>query len=137
LIKLRGLDYLGTSAEHDKKAKHDFDLSESLLKIKKHLDWCVISLFYFALHCVSSNARKSGITTFKPKPGEKATFHSKRRDYVSTNLTGFFSTYTRLYDYSRQCRYDPAYYLSLKYKTVEKLHRHTIFKAERMYLFKK
>ncbi len=137
LIKLRGLDYLGTSAEHDEKAKHDFDHSADLLKMKKHRDWCIVSLFYCALHCVSSNARKNGIITFKPKRGEKTTFHRKRIDYVQNNLTGFFTIYTRLYDLARQCRYDPAFYLTLKDKTVEKLHKQTLFKAKGMYLFKK
>jgi len=99
-----------SASDHMDKAEHDLTLSHSLLTTQSYLDWCITSLFYFALHCVDCYAKKHGVQTFIPRRNEGISAHRKRINYVNTHLKGLFTTYTRIYDRSMQSRYDPTYY---------------------------
>jgi len=97
-------------SDHEDKAEHDLNLSHSLLKLNEHLDWCITSAFYFALHCVDCYAKKHGINSFRPNRNETISAHRKRINYVNSDINPLFTTYKRIYDRSMQCRYDPTYF---------------------------
>ena len=114
-----------SASDHLNKAEHDLTLSHQLLTTQSHLDWCITSLFYFALHCVDSYAKNHGVFTFRPGRNERISAHRKRINYVNTHLQGLFTTYTRIYDRSMQSRYDPTYYRHVTDNSVKTLYQVT------------
>ena len=128
---------LGTPSDQIEKAEHDLLLSDELLQSGSYLDWCLICLFYFALHCVNAHASSQGITSFKPRKEEKKSEHGKRIRYVNNNMRGVFAIYNRLFNRSVQCRYDPQYFKMLQLGTVRILFQRSTRELVRLNYFPK
>lgn len=97
-------------AEHKTKAEHDLKIAQLLLDKGDFLDWVITCSFYSAMHCVDAYAHKCGVTSFKPRLGEKTNAHRKRMRFVNNYLKHLFINYKRLFDRSTQARYDPQYF---------------------------
>jgi len=112
---------LGTLPEYIDKAENDVRLSQELLQRSEHLDWCIVTLFYFTLHCVNGHAAQIDRSEFEKSKYKNDDDHTKRIKYARSIDRQFAKLYSKLYSKSRQCRYDPVYYKYIKKDTVQRL----------------
>lgn len=97
--------------DHLRKSEHDCDLAQQLSTTEDYYDWTIICCFYFAVHCVEAYAHKIGKEReLRSDLGDEESLHRKRERFVRNHLEPYFAIYRRLYDKSRQARYDPTYY---------------------------
>ena len=100
-----------TADDHLRKMKHDQNVALELAKKDDCCDWTIICAFYFAIHCVEAYAHKHGIEReLVGDLGDEESLHKKRERFVRNHVGEFFTLYLRLYDKSRQARYDPTYF---------------------------
>jgi len=113
------------------KSNHDCKLAQELCANEEYCDWTIVCAFYFAVHCVEAYAHKirkerellSGIL-------DEESLHRKRERFVRNYLKDYFGIYRRLYDKSRQSRYDPTYFE--KIRKVKGYHKRLLEKAEKL-----
>jgi len=100
-----------TAEDHIKKLHHDCDLARELARKTDYYDWTITCAFYYTVHCVEAYAHKTGKEReLEAELGNEESLHRKRERFVHIHLKDFFGVYRRLYDKSRQSRYDPTYF---------------------------
>lgn len=100
-----------TAEDHINKLKHDCDLAQELAEKEDYYDWTITCAFYYAVHCVEAYAHKIGKEReLLGELGDEESLHRKRERFVYKHLRDYFGIYRRLYDKSRQSRYDPTYF---------------------------
>jgi hypothetical protein len=104
-----------TFEDHIDKANHDLKVSDYLSKKEEFCDWNIISIFYYAVHCIEAYAHKiNRVRDLIPPMGRERERHRFRLIFVQKNITKYYGLYDRLYKMSRKCRYHPAYYKILQ-----------------------
>ena len=121
------LQMLGTLQQHIAKAENDVKFTQKIIDSGEYLEWSIVSLFYFALHCINGHAANMDRNEFeKPKYSDHDE-HVKRIRYAQRNIgRPFAKIYKKLYDRSRQCRYDATYYRNVKKARVQDYYKETI-----------
>jgi len=101
--------------DHIKKSEHDCSLAQSLSEGQDFYDWTIICAFHFALHRIEAYAHKTGKESqLQPNVGDRESIHRKRERFVKQYLSEYFAIYERLFEKSRQSRYDPTYYEKIR-----------------------
>lgn len=117
--------------DHIMKSNHDCKLAHELCVNEEYCDWTIICTFYFAVHCVEAYAHKiRKDRELLSRIGEEESLHKKRERFVSNYLKDYFGIYRRLYDKSRQSRYDPTYFE--KIRRVKDYHKRLLESAEKL-----
>lgn len=100
-----------TVENHVKKLNHDCKLAQELAGREDYYDWTITCAFYYVIHCVEAFAHKIGREReLIGEVGRGESLHSKRERFVRRYMNDHFTIYRRLYDKSRQSRYDPTYF---------------------------
>jgi hypothetical protein len=100
-----------TAEDHIRKLKHDGDLAQQLAQKDDYYDWTITCAFYYVVHCIEAYAHEKGKENeLAEEIGVAESLHHKRERFVRRYLINQFGIYRRLYDSSRQSRYDPTYF---------------------------
>lgn len=101
-----------TVEDHITKMQHDCGLAQQLAEGEEYYDWTITCTFYFAVHCIEAYAHKHHLEQLleNTHPSRNESLHLIRQRFVNNYLPNFFSIYMRLYEKSRNSRYDPTYF---------------------------
>lgn len=102
-----------TAGDHIRKLKHDCGLAQKLAEGEEYYDWTITCTFYFVVHCIEAYAHKKRLEKLLEYNGvirSNQNLHQLRQRFVSEYLPNYFNMYIRLYDKSRDSRYDPNYF---------------------------
>ena len=102
-----------TMDDHIHKSEHDFEVANLLSENPRYCDWGLVCVFYSMIHCIDAYAHKirREKELMPSSIGEKkGGWYELRRKFMKKYLNKFYGLYDRLYNKSRECRYNPKYY---------------------------
>lgn len=91
---------------------HNYEFIQTINK-DEYKDWFITVCFYIALHYVDAHAIFREIR-FEYRNKDDVSLHIQRLRYVKSYIRPFFNSYKRLYEESRNSRYDPLFFKRFK-----------------------
>ena len=98
--------------DHISKSDHDFEVANALSTNACYCDWRFVCIFYSVIHRIDAYAHKIGREReLEPSSiEEEGKWYYLRKPFVRRYLKEYYGLYDRLYNKSRDCRYNPKYY---------------------------
>lgn len=117
--------------EHISKMRHDGECVDFLSKDNTFCDWVVVCQFYSIVHCIEAYAHKikKEKELLPISITDRESIHQKREKFVNKYLNMHFTSYMKLYQCSRKCRYDPTYFTKLKELKQMKIYQENLIKV--------
>lgn len=103
-----------TTKDHISKSDHDFEVANALSTNACYCDWRFVCIFYSVIHRIDAYAHKTHREKeLMPSPLSNEGWYDLRRKFVRNYLNKYYGLYDRLYNQSRNCRYNPKHYQQL------------------------
>jgi len=98
--------------DHINKSNHDSEVANILSTNLSYCDWRLVCVFYSVIHRIDAYAHKIGRERelVPSSIEEEGKWYDLRRKFVKNHLKEYYGLYDRLYNMSRDCRYNPKYY---------------------------